>query len=171
MCGLLNVQVEVWPVAADETGLWLLSGRGPALSSPIPQDSDAHFEVENLLIDVSPQPPVLVHSTCWRPDGPHIILTYVAVFDADDVPVPQSWPDALPVSVALLEAVGNPPTNAANDAPAPRDVDVLAHGIRHLSFLREHDATAAAALPAAWERHLDQFRPALAGLYSVAHAA
>ena len=79
MCGLMNVQVEVWPVAADAAGLWLLSDGGPWLSAPIPQDSDPHFEVEHLLGNAAIANPPLLHSTSWRPDGPHVLLTYIAV--------------------------------------------------------------------------------------------
>ena len=167
MCGLMNVQVEVWPVAADDVGLWLLSGETPWLSAPITQDSDPHFEVEELCF-THPRP-VLVHSTSWRPDGPHIVLTYIVVYDTGAQPVLETWPVANPVSSALLDAVGPPATNAAHDVPIPRHVDVLVHAIRHLRFLQEHDATAADALPAAWRVHLEKLRPALAGLYSTAH--
>lgn len=171
MCGLLNVQVETWPVAADVAGCWLLSGQAALMCAPVSQDSDPQFEVETSLVDVDPRPPAIIHSTSWRPNGPHVILTYIAVFDAHDLPVAEVWPKALPISRALLEVVGAPATNAANAAPAPRDVDVLVHGIRHLAFLRDHDATASAALPAAWLPHLERLRPALAGLYSTPHAA
>lgn len=170
MCGTTNVQVEVWPVAADGAGLWLLSADGPWLSAPIAQDSDPHFEVEFLLARAGVETPPLLHSTSWRPDGPHVVLTYIAVVDVGSLPVAQVWPDAAPIGAALLEAVGTPPTHAADDVPVPRHVDVLVHAIRHVRFLQEFDATAAEALPAEWSSHLARLRPALAGLYSTAHA-
>jgi hypothetical protein len=34
------VVAEVWPVAADELGLWLLSGDGPRPSLPVMDDSE-----------------------------------------------------------------------------------------------------------------------------------
>jgi hypothetical protein len=178
VCGLMNVRVEVWPVAADELGVWLLSGDGALYSAPIPQDSTSHFEVEHALADAGfPMPDgqlrdiALMHSTSWREDGPHALHTYVTVADAGSAYVLDRWPHAVPITDALLATVGRPPTHGATDRPAPRNVDVLAHAVRHLAFLRRFDATAAAALPAAWTPHLDALTPALAGLYSEVHAA
>lgn len=172
MCGLMNVQVELWPVAADDAGVWLLSGKAPLLSAPIPQDSDPHYEVEWLLGRLWPLSGgvSLVHSTSWRPDGPHVVLTYVAVIDTP-APVLSDWSGAAPISALLLESVGPMPTNAAHDAPRPRHIDVLVHAVRHLRFLQEFDATAADALPPAWDAHLAKLRPSLAGLYSIPHAS
>lgn len=170
MCGTMNVQVEVWCVAADDQGIWLTNGAGGAwLSAPIPQDSDPHFEVETLLAEhgVAGRQK-LVHSTSWRADGPHVVLTYVAVVDPA-APVVQAYPDALPLGDELLQAVGRPPTNRAADAPLPRYIDVLTHAVRHLRFLLDYDATARAAMPSALAGHLTRLTPALAGLYATQH--
>lgn len=166
-----RVVVEVWRVAADRTGLWLLGGDAD-VSDPIPQASNAHFEVVNTLADARHrmvegrlQDVPLIHSTSWREDGPWTILTYVAVADVGDDLVLDRYPDALPITGELITELGPPPQHAANERPMPHNGAVLEHGIRHLAFLRIYDSTAAAALPAAWEQHLEPLRPALAGLY------
>jgi hypothetical protein len=170
MCGTMNVLVEVWAISADAQGLWLVNGGDAWRSPPIPQDSDTHYEVEFILAEHGLVDDArLVHSTSWRADGPHIILTYIVVVDRNG-PVPGKWPEALPVSAELFEAVGPPPTNAAVDAPMPRYIDVLIHGIRHLRFLADYDATARAAMPPALLSHVTRLEPTLAGLYAREHA-
>lgn len=170
MTETMALWVEVWPLAADESGIWLVSGHDAwRAATPVMADSEPHHEVELLLAahDALSRT-ALLHSTSWRIDGPAAILTYVAVLQVGDL-VPASWPNALPVSADIAEAVGPAPTNAANEAPIPRYIDVLKHAIRHLSFLANNDATAANALPQPWPTHLSQIRPALAGMYSRPH--
>ncbi|WP_433346028.1 hypothetical protein [Micromonospora sp. CA-111912] len=166
----MAVWVEVWPVAADQVGLWLLSGGDawrPGL--PVPSDSEPHAEVElELAGRAAKDSASLLHSTSWRVDGPRVILTYIAVVEVTGL-VRDQWPDALPIDLALAEAVGRPPTNAANDAPAPRYVDVLLHALRHLRFLIDYDATAAEALTGTIRGHLLPLAPALAGMYGERH--
>ena len=131
--------------------------------------SDPHFEVETLLADHGvAERQRLLHSTSWRADGPHVVLTYIAVFDPAGLVV-ETYPDALPLGDELLQAVGRPPTNHAADAPLPRYIDVLTHAVRHLRFLLDYDATARAATPQALARHLMRLTPALAGLYAAQH--
>jgi hypothetical protein len=166
----MQVWVELWPLAADNSGIWLLSGADawrPLVS--VAADTEPHSEIELLLAEHGAfTTTALLHSTSWRVDGPALVLTYVAVIKTDDL-VRSSWPTALPVSSAVTEAVGPAPTHGPAEPPTPRYIDVLRHAIRHLAFLREHDATAAAALPAPWPAHLAQIRPAIAGMYSVTH--
>lgn len=172
-----GVQLEVWPVATDESGVWL-RGDDALYTDTVPQDHPVHFEVVTALADAGftfvegrlPQVPLL-HSTSWRDDGPRTILTYVAVADVRTRFVLDSWPQALPITDALLATVGAPPPHAADERPMPRNIDVLTHAVRHLAFLRLYDATSAAALPAAWEQHLAHLQPTLAGLYSERHAS
>ncbi len=163
---------EVWPVAADGNGLWLLSGKDAwrtKPSTPIGQDSDPHFEVESLLAAGGVLAPTLVHSTSWRVDGSHIMLTYVAVVGVPEGGVIETWPQAQPFTADVLHVVGPTITHGAAEAPTPRYIDVLAHGVRHLVFLKLYDATAAEALPAEWTPHLARLTPALAGMYSQVH--
>lgn len=166
----MNVAVEVWPLAADEAGLWLISGSDAWRYGPVASDGDVHFEVEMLLREHDIRSVNAVHSTSWRPDGPAVVLTYMAVIDPAGV-VRERWPDAQPVTAEFADAVGKPPTHAANEAPIPRYCDVLLHGLRHLNYLLEHDESAAAAMGDTWRERLAPFQPALAGLYSEPHRA
>lgn len=170
----MTVYPEVWPVAADPIGLWLLSGDGPLRPRlPVMADGDVHADVELELhqfgLDASDVP--LLHSTSWRPEDTSVILTYVAVARCGSGYVREWWPAAEPISPMLPRAVGKPPAHGAAEAPIPRHVDVLIHAIRHLAFLLEWDATAASVLDEHWRRHLSVLKPALAGLYSEVHTS
>ncbi len=160
----MGVIVEVWPVAADQAGIWLLSGQDALRSDRIPSDSEPHWEVETLLGYEGQDKAALLHSTSWRIDGPHIVLTYMAVVAAADL-VRADWPGAMPISDELLPTVGNPAPHGAAEVPAPRYVDVLMHGLRHLRFLLDTDAGAREVLTGRWTQHLAAMEPALAGMY------
>ncbi len=166
----MNVTVEVWPVAADETGLWLVSGGDAWRYGAIMADSDVHYEVEMLLAEngIGVIDQAALHSTSWRPDGPSIVLTYMAVINPGGL-VFDRWPGAAPITADLADAVGKPPTHAATAPPIPRYVDVLLHGLRHLHHLMINDRTNADAMGELWRRHLEPFEPALAGMYSERH--
>lgn len=165
----MPVFVEVWPVAADETGIWLLSGQDAWRSGPVRADDEPHSEVRFALAEnYATDDVVLLHSTSWRVDGPHLILTYMAVVHIPGL-VHDFWPDALPVSLDLADAVGRPLPYTPTEPPIPRYIDVLLHGIRHLRFLLDTDATSAAALDEYWRRHLAELRPALARMYDQHH--
>ncbi len=172
MLELMTVRVELWPFAADAEGIWLVSGLDawrPDL--PIDATGVVHFEVEQLLAAHDATGDVeLIHSTSWRPDGASIVLTFVAVLRCSGF-VRDRWADAKPVSPALPAAVGTPPTHGAAEAPGPRLIDVVTHGLRHLNFLLRTDGTVAAALNDNWRRHLAEFEPALARMYEQPHAA
>lgn len=167
----MNIVVEVWPVAADEAGLWLVSGGDAWRSGVVMADGDVHFEVEMLLSEHGIDPDgAVIHSTSWHPDGPSIVLTYMVALTAGGFALDR-WPNAAPVTPDLADAEGKPPTHAANEAPVPRLLDVLFHGLRHLSYLMKTDAENAAAMGGLWQRQLEPFEPALAGMYSERHVA
>ena len=180
MAELMTVTVEVWPLAADEAGIWLLSDGDAWRYGPVEAASDVHYEVELLLFqhDIDPDSAVfievpglpatdVIHSTSWRPDGPTIVLTYMAVVNPGGY-VRERWPTAVPVTAALPAAIGKAPPHGAAEVPVPRVADVLLHGIRHLRWLAtdEGDAETAAALDENWLRHLAPLRPALAMMFS-----
>lgn len=175
----MAVTVEVWPVAADDLGLWLISGEdSPWPSSPVPQHSEPHrsaeLEIIRRGISLSPisggkYPEVdLLHSTSWRADGAVVVLTYLAVIRCNGF-VRATWPDAQPISPRTADYAGRAPTHGPVEPPAPRYWDVLLHGIRHLKFLIETDATAALALREPWREHLEAFGPAIAEMYREPH--
>lgn len=166
----MTVTVEVWPVAADQTGIWLLDPDGPWASPPVLADSEPHVAVELELIQhtVNLADVTVVHSTSWRTEHTSVVLTYVAVVAGQHL-VLNDWPDARPITPLLADHVGRPPTHGPLDPPAPRYVDVLIHALRHLSFLLPRDATVARALPGPWGEHLAAFTPAIARMYDRAH--
>lgn len=165
----LTTIVELWPVASDDAGLWLVSG-GEALRTtlPVPADSSAYGEAYSLLHRVEGRVRYF-HSTSWRQQGPRLILSYIAVLDPDQpgVLAREQWPSALPISPTLLEAVGHPERHEATaDAPIRRDVDVLLHSVRHIAFLATTDAAAAEALGTpSLRQQLATFSAALATMY------
>lgn len=162
----MNVRVEVWPVAADAAGVWLLDV--DAWRSPnVPADDEPHSEVERFLA-ASGMTPQVVHSTSWRVDGPAVFVTYLVVVDIGDDLVLDEWPDAQPVAAALAAEVGRPWQHAATDPPVPRYIDALLHALRHLRFLLDNDSAVAAALDGHWRRHLEPLEPALAAMYKAA---
>lgn len=159
----LTVRAEVWPVAADEVGIWLLSGDDAWRSSFISTDGEPHSAVERLL-DEGHASPELMHSTSWRMDGGSVILTYVAIVDCAS-PVRESWPEARPISAEVLAAVGKPLPTPPTGLPMPRYIDVLAHAIRHIRFLMDTDTEARSAMDERWQTYLKELSPTLTGMY------
>jgi hypothetical protein len=170
----MTVRVEIWPVAADQLGVWLVSG-GDAWRDALPvmADSEPHSDVELLLSRRGARDAVVwLHSTSWRTENTSVVLTYLAALRTPEL-VRVTWPDALPVSPDLLDAVGKPFTHAPDAPPVPRHIDVLLHGLGHMATLIEpgRDATTAAALDGPWQQHLTVFEPTMAGMYSEPHVA
>ncbi|MGH4022044.1 MAG: hypothetical protein ACRDT0_22980 [Pseudonocardiaceae bacterium] len=169
MSDRFGVRVEVWAVGADSAGLWLLSGEDAWRSDMVAADSEPHAAVEDILARVGALETALVlHSTSWRTDGDSMVLTYMAVIDCPGL-VRDDWSAAKPVSSGLVEVVGRPLSTATVEAPIPRYVDVLMHGLRHLRFLLNTDSTVHAALNQTWREHLAAFTPVLAGMYDQQH--
>jgi len=165
----MKVRVEVWPVGADEVGIWLLSGDDALRSGNIASDADLFDEARQMLKRRGMRP-LILHGTSNRQDGPAVILTYVAVVETADLAL-SAHPTAKPVGAPLQDAVGRPYTHAAAEPPTPRDVDALMHTLRHLAFLRDHDVETAAQFSSHWRQHLEPLEPALAMMYSDRHEA
>jgi len=159
----MGVRVEVWPVAADELAIWLVSQEGDAWRSAlIEADSEPHWAMQEVLRDRSEVgATALVHSTSWRVDHKQgaVVLTYVAVLGThgeagarnlgghgEYTYVREVWPDARPLTLVLVELAGKPPRHGPIEPPTPRYLDVLLHGVRHLRFLMDTDASAQAAV-------------------------
>lgn len=167
----MPVRVELWPLAADGLGIWLLSDDAWR-SGNVASDSEPHAEAGWLIDEhLAGAQPVLTHSTSWRVDGQAVILTYVAIFPFAGDFVCDTWPDAMPIAPRMLEVVGRPPTHGAAEPPAPRYIDVLMHSIRHLRFLAGTDETARQAMSSAWRTSLAAWEPALSGMYAEPHRA
>lgn len=181
----MTIRAGALVYAADETGIYLVNGdEGEWESDIIMADSDMHWEAEMLLAEhgIRMSSVVMLHSTSatepgaawpsepgpqwasWHPSGTSVIHTYVTVVRPAGF-VLDEWPQARPVTVALAEAVDRPPSYQPTDAPVPRHVDVMFHGLRHIRSLIDTDDDNADALGELWRRHIQPFRPVLARMY------
>jgi len=171
------VTAEVWPVAADETGLWLL-GDGARPSLPVMSDAEPHDYAEMELMQAGMWATTrTLHSTSWRVgydqalDQNYLVVTYIAAVDCSGL-VREEWPEAIPITTGVADAeLGRVPTHGPTEAPAVRHFDVLFHALRHLSYLLVHDATVAAALTETWGEHLASWEPEIARMYQQVHEA
>ncbi len=169
--GLMHVVAHVWPLAADDAGIWLLSGGGPWQSLPVPADSEPHEAAElELMTHQALAETVVLHSSGWLIEGNAVVTTYFAIVDCPGEPAKAHWPQAEPVSPGLARLMGPPPTHGATEAPAPPFWHVLQHAVRHVAYLRDRDATVAAKLTPAWRRHLAEWQPEIARMYDRVHA-
>jgi hypothetical protein len=55
----MTVWIEAWPVAADNTSLWLISGHDAWRSGPVMADDEPHAELEHVLIQLALMRPAL----------------------------------------------------------------------------------------------------------------
>lgn len=93
----------------------------------------------------------ILHSTSWRQDGEHVILTYLAVVDPPLV-LNENLAPAIVGRTALARG-------AATAAPTSIQIDqVVEHALRHLSWLLRDDPVVAAALPD-WVQLLEDYVP------------
>jgi hypothetical protein len=172
------VEAEVWPVAADKVGLWLLEPTGAWPCEPVADDREPHDDARLELIRKQAWSDTLaLHSTSWRveynedTDRNYLRVTYLAAIDCGGL-VREAWPEAVAITTAAADAeLGRVPTHSPVEAPAVRHFDVLFHALRHLRFLLVSDATVADALTGDWGEHLAAFEPAIARMYSQAHGA
>jgi hypothetical protein len=95
--------------------------------------------------------PRVLHSTSWRHDGEHVVLTYLAVVD----------PPAEPNANLATEAVTRAELARGSATAAPTAIaaaQVLEHALRHLAWLLDDDAVVAASLPE-WRGPLGGYAP------------
>jgi len=179
---LKHETVSVFPVGADELGIYALNPEAPWPwpSPPIhasqddayPEHTAAQLELIQHCIDLGAVP--ILHSTSWRAEPLEIVVHYLAVVDVDGM-VRESWPHAKPISPRLAEVAGQPKTHAAAAPPEEvRYIDILRHAIRHLRFLTDpdsdgYDATIARSLPSSWHPHMPAIRPATAHMFGRIH--
>jgi hypothetical protein len=166
----MGICVELWLVGADARSIWLLDGDAWR-SDRVDADQFIQNEIELLAWHHAPDTALAVtHSTSWRQDRSGVVLTYIAIGAVGEY-VQDQWPHALPITTELLDEVKRPFTHAANEAPLPRDIDVLIHAVRHLRFLRDTDRPTSDAMNEHWQRHLQEFEPALSRMYTEPHEA
>jgi len=169
---LMHVTAEIWPLAADEAGIWLVSGDWPWVTLPFADDTSFNAEFEWALLEHGATAVLGPHGTSCRIDGPAQIDSAVVVVQCRG-PVRKSWPQAKPVPVEKIVAeVGKPPTHPANRVPDEvRQWDALVQAIRHLAFqLTPYgDAELADKLDNWWRFHLAGVSPVLFRLYDRVH--
>jgi hypothetical protein len=164
-----TVLVEIWPLAADHTGVWLISG-GNAWQPELAVTADTDIQDEAMLAvtihGVARDDVKLLHSSSWRDTGRAMVATFVAIVDAKGQHVRARWPQAKPITAEMMAAVAAGRWQHDPDMPpVPRVIDVLLHGLRHLEFLRRTDSNVRKAFDANWRHALSGLEPALAGLY------
>jgi len=96
----------------------------------------------------------LVHSTSWRHEGDHVVLTFVAVVPAEQAPHASGGP-LVPCPVGHVELA----RGEATAPPESVDVEqVLEHALRHLSWLVGDDPVVAEELRD-WAGTLRSYEP------------
>jgi hypothetical protein len=149
-----RVAVEVFGVGlgGNGDGLAFTRREGPLENGENPDPRARH------LVEEGAQPIALIHSTSWRwePDG-RIVLTYVA------------WVKEGTLGRAarpLPKLVAPAPVDPQRPRPAEiRELDPLAHGLRHLAFLlrASRDGAMARALGPSAVAALERLEPEVAG--------
>lgn len=84
--------------------------------------------------------PIVLHSTSWRHEADHVVLTYLAVVAPPEEPNPN----------LASEPVERVELARGDRAAAPASIaveQVLEHALRHLAWLLADDPAVAAALP------------------------
>lgn len=95
-------------------------------------------------------PPMLVHSTSWRRDGPAVILSFVVVIGPEQA----SGMVSAPIDRAELAR------SEATRAPARiGHAQVLEHGLRHMAWLSQDDHVVAGRLTGRWRDVLGRYVP------------
>ncbi|HEV8490602.1 MAG TPA: hypothetical protein VGQ58_12530 [Candidatus Limnocylindrales bacterium] len=145
------------PVQAEVFVVWLNRGRleltGPCGAAPwiIELGSTEHpVEVVDRIVRDIVGAPRIIHSTSWRRDRDAVILSFVAVIDAELVDGMESAP------------IGRAELARSEATVAPREIaheQVLEHGLRHLAWLARDDSVVAAELPAGWQAALGRYVP------------
>jgi hypothetical protein len=177
----MRTWVEVYPVAATEQGIWLLSGGSPWIDTDaVPADSTPWWAMERLLRDRGVRPSdrddsfaisqvtaVVNHQTSCRYTNVGQVDTFITVLADGEL-----LPGARPISLPAVELMGRPVPHRSTDLPdVISAADVLLHGLRHLRHLYLFDSTARRDMPALLAKHLMVLQPALAGLYGQTHQA
>jgi hypothetical protein len=152
--GVTRVSVEVFRVGVAAAGAGLAFDRREA---PLERGENPDERAHGLSAE-APDDLALIHSTSWRwePDG-RIVLTYLAWIRDGRV-----GPEGRPLPP--LPEPGS--TDPLRPRPAEiRELDPLAHGLRHLAFLlrASADGTVAAALGPRAVAEIQRLPPAAAG--------
>ena len=145
------------PVRAEIFMIWLNANRmeltGPDGAMPwILQLANGEDPVEAVgrIVSRLVGPPLLVHSTSWRRDGPAVILSFVVVIGPEQASGMASAPIGR-AELARSDATRAPSTIA--------EAQVLEHGLRHLAWLAQDDEVVAERLTDGWHAALATYVP------------
>jgi hypothetical protein len=181
----MHVLVEVWPVAADEQGIYALNPEAPRSwpTEPIfPSDDPDPKERKKAIHRAAEKELDLrgmgdrhcLHSTSWRAEWDALVVHYLGIVRCPDWTagsVRSTWPDARPFSPNLPLRVGQPRQHGATAPPEEvRYIDILRHGIRHYRFLGDmaslgYNEQIGKALPEVWHQQLANVTPAIAQMF------
>lgn len=167
----MTVRVEVWPVAVDRAGLWLLDQDAWRSTLPVPADSNPFHECKLLMAThgLGEDDLIELHGTSDRTEGSTLITTHYATVKCEG-PVLEHWEDAQPIHLELAVAVGPAPEHGPTQLPVKiRYIDTLLHALRHLRHQMDADARCHALYEPypLWRQHLAVLAPALAQMYGV----
>jgi hypothetical protein len=145
------------PVQGEVFVVWLANDHleltGPCGSAPwlIEVGAEEHpVEAVTRIVGDVVGPPLLVHSTSWRREQHAVVLSFVAIINADLVGEMES----LPIGRAELAR------GTATAAPrAIASASVIEHGLRHLAWLAKEDPIVAAELSDGWRDVLATYVP------------
>lgn len=170
--------VDLWPVGADDQGIWVLNPDAPRPwptpplhwtgEDPNPAHTAAELELIQHGIDLGRVP--CLHSTSWRSDGGVTVLHYLAIVDCPGT-VREHYPHAKPISPNIARVAGQPRHHGAAAPPEEvRCIDILRHGVRHYRALGDpaslcYDEPIGKALPEVWHRQLADVTPAVAQMF------
>lgn len=135
-----------------------LNGSAPELAGPCGPDpwyievgaDDDPVEVVGRMSGNLIGAPLLVHSTSWRRARGSVILSFVVVIGDDQAPELVGIPIGR-ATLARSEAVHAPVVIAYQQ--------VLEHGLRHLAWLVNDDATVRSVLSEGWKKVLAGYAP------------
>jgi hypothetical protein len=153
--GNAAVEIELYRVAFVADGL-----RYRRDAVPLGRGDNAPDQTVRSITKNSPSIS-LFHSTSWRYEQPNkVVLTYLATTSNDDLAMSSA------VELHINDLPGLGPTDPLHPRPKEiRELDVLAHGLRHLAFLVrvEPNGAAARAMPSDGLSLLTRLAPTLAG--------
>jgi hypothetical protein len=145
------VQAEVFVLRLNRGGIPELAGPcGPApWYMEVGADEDPVEVVTRLSTNLL-GPPLLTHSTSWRRARGSVVLSFVVVIGDTQAPELEG------VAIARAELARSGATAAPSAIAA---VQVIEHGLRHLAWLAEDDATVKGLLSDSWRHALAGYVP------------
>jgi hypothetical protein len=144
------VRAEIFMVRLNGDRLELTGPDGPVAWLVQLDDAEHPVGVVTRIVSGLVGPPVLVHSTSWRRDGPAVILSFVVVIGAEQ---------AVGLASAPIDRAELARSEATKAPERIGQVQVLEHGLRHLAWLVHDDDVVASRLSSGWRDALSTYVP------------